>query len=152
MSCCTRGLQAGSVTCAGAKSSPASRGVVKREQRMHWIAIAIIALWMLAGGILHLVMPAPFFRIVPDWMPELAVVYLSGLAELAIGIGVILPRTRALAGLAFAILCAVYLPLHAWDFFRTDPVFSVPYAAATRIVVQLVLIGLGLWLWMRGRN
>ncbi len=118
---------------------------------MHWIAIIIIAVWMLAGGAAHLVMPAPFFAVVPDWMPQLAVVYLSGLAELAIGIAVLIPRTRALAGLAFALMCTVYLPLHVWDFFRPDPVFPVPYAAGARIMVQLGLIWLGLWLW-RGRT
>lgn len=122
---------------------------VRSGPHMHRIAIIIIALWMLAGGILHLVMPETFFRIVPDWMPQRAVVYLSGLAELAIGTGVILPRFRALAGLAFAVMCAVYLPLHVWDFFRPDPVFAVPYMAAARIAVQFVLIALGLWLWLR---
>ena len=116
---------------------------------MHWIAILLIAVWMLLGGILHLVMPEPFFAVVPGWMPQLAVVYLSGLAELAIGVGVLIPRTRALAGLAFAVMCAVYLPLHVWDFFRPDPLFSVPWPAGTRIAVQLVLIALGLWLWRR---
>lgn len=117
--------------------------------RMHWIAVIVIAAWMLVGGVLHMVAPQPFFRVVPDWMPELAVVYLSGVAELAIGIGVLIPRTRAIAGLAFALMCAVYLPLHAWDFFRPDPVFPPPYMASARIAVQLVLIALGLWLWRR---
>ena len=104
---------------------------------------------MLVGGVLHMITPTPFFRVVPDWMPELAVVYLSGLAEIAIGLGVLIPRSRALAGLAFAVMCLVYLPLHAWDFFRPDPVFSATYMASVRIAVQLVLIALGLWLWRR---
>lgn len=116
---------------------------------MHWIAIIVIAAWMLVGGVLHMIAPTPFFRVVPDWMPELAVVYLSGLAEIAIGLGVLIPRSRALAGLVFAVMCLVYLPLHAWDFFRPDPVFSAPYMASVRIAVQLVLIALGLWLWRR---
>lgn len=115
------------------------------------IAVAVIAVWMLAGGVLHLVVPEPFFRIVPNWLPELAVVYVSGLAEIAIGVGVLAPRTRALAGLAFALLCASYLPLHVWDFFRPDPIFAPPVLAATRIAVQFGLIALGLWLWRLGR-
>lgn len=118
---------------------------------MHWIAILIIAAWMLLGGVAHMMTPETFYPIVPDWMPELAVVWLSGIAELAIGIGVLMPRTRALAGLAFAVMCVVYLPLHVWDFFRPDPIFSVPWGASIRIAVQFVLIGLGLWLWRRGR-
>ena len=116
---------------------------------MHWIAIIIIAVWMLVGGVLHLITPEPFFRAVPDGLPKLAIVYLSGIAEIAIGIGVLMPRARAIAGLAFAAMCLVYLPIHAWDFFRADPIFSVPWAASARIAVQLVLIALGLWLWQR---
>ncbi|WP_139792179.1 DoxX family protein [Henriciella litoralis] len=119
---------------------------------MHWIAILIIAVWMLAGGVAHFIVPTYFYPIVPDWMPELAVVYVSGIVEIAIGVGVLLPRTRALAGLAFAALCLGFLPLHVWDFFRPDPVFEVPVAASIRIAVQFVLIGLGLWLWQRGRT
>lgn len=116
---------------------------------MHWIAIIVIAVWMLAGGTLHMITPEPFFRAVPDGLPKLAVVYLSGIAEIVIGVGVLMPRTRALAGLAFAVMCLVYLPIHVWDFWRDDPIFSVPWAASARIATQLVLIGLGLWLWQR---
>lgn len=116
---------------------------------MHWIAIIIIAVWMLVGGVLHMIMPEPFFRAVPDGWPKLAIVYLSGIAEIAIGIGVLMPRTRAIAGLAFAVMCLVYLPIHVWDFFRAAPIFSVPWAASARIAVQLIIIALGLWLWQR---
>jgi uncharacterized membrane protein len=119
---------------------------------MHWVAVALIALWMLAGGTLHMVMPEPFTRAVPGWLPGQAVVYLSGLVELAIGIGVLIPRTRALAGLAFALLCMVYLPVHVWDFFRPDPLFPVPWGAAARIAVQCAIIALGFWLWQRQKR
>jgi hypothetical protein len=53
------------------------------------------------------------------------------------------------AGLAFAALCAGYLPLHIWDLFRGDPVIT-PYAAAIiRVVVQLLFIGIGWLVWKR---
>lgn len=114
---------------------------------MRILATAIIALWMLAGGVAHLLVPEQFYPIVPGWLPKWEVVILSGIAELILGVGVLIPRLRALAGLGFAIMCAVYLPLHVWDFFRPDPVFAVPFAATIRIVVQFVLIGLGWTLW-----
>jgi uncharacterized membrane protein len=111
--------------------------------------IALIAFWMLAGGVLHLVTPETFYPIVPDWLPEGPVVVLSGLVELLIGLCILVPRARAAAALGFAVLCAVFLPLHGWDFFRPDPVFAVPVLASGRIGVQLLLIALGLWLWRR---
>ncbi len=119
---------------------------------MSVFAVIVISIWMLAGGVAHMLAPEAFFPIVPDWMPELAVVYGSGVVELAIGLGVLWRRTRAVAGLSFALLCAGFLPLHLWDFFRPDPIFSPWYAAATRCVVQLGLIGLGLLLWARREN
>ena len=114
---------------------------------MQLAASLLIALWMLGGGFLHMVSPESFFPIVPGWLPKLAVVYLSGIIEIAIGVAVLMPRTRGIAGLAFAVLCAAYLPLHLWDFVRSDPIFEVPGAASIRIGVQLALIALGLWLW-----
>lgn len=116
---------------------------------MRRAAILLIAAWMLLGGVLHLIAPEPFFRIVPTGLPARAVVLVSGLVELAIGAGVLVRRTRAPAGLAFAALCALLLPLHVWDFFRPDPIFAVPYAAGARVLVQLGLIWLGFWLWRR---
>jgi len=113
------------------------------------LATGVIAIWMLLGGTLHLVTPETFFTIVPAPLPEHAVVYASGVIELAIGVGVLFRRTRAFAGLAFAMLCAGFLPLHIWDFYRPDPIFPVPYGASLRILVQLALIGLGLYLWRR---
>jgi uncharacterized membrane protein len=127
----------------------AEAGEGRQAHRMQLLVALFIALWMLAGGTLHLIVPEAFFPIVPSWLPRLWVVYLSGVIEIAVGIGVILPATRSLAGLAFAGLCALFLPLHLWDFFRPDPIFSVPYVASFRIGVQLGLIALGLWLWRR---
>ena len=114
---------------------------------MRFFAIFIIVLWMLIGGIAHLVTPEFFFQIVPDIFPKLFVVYASGVIEIVIGAAILMPRFRAIAGLCFALLCLGLLPLHAWDFFRPDPVFEVPLAASIRILVQFGLIGLGLYLW-----
>ena len=50
------------------------------------------------------------------------------------------------------LLCVAYLPLRVWDFFRPDLVFPVPRDAGARIMVQLGLIWLELWVWRRGRN
>jgi len=114
---------------------------------MRIFAISIIALWMLVGGIAHLVTPEFFFQIVPDMFPKLMVVYVSGVVEIMIGAAILVPKLRAIAGLSFAILCVGFLPLHVWDFFRPDPVFEVPVAASIRVLVQFGLIGLGLFLW-----
>ncbi|MFQ3284337.1 MAG: putative membrane protein, partial [Natronomonas sp.] len=47
------------------------------------------------AGVLHFVVPELYVQIVPPILPApLALVYLSGVAEIAVGVGVLLPRTR----------------------------------------------------------
>jgi len=62
------------------------------------------------AGALHFVVPELYVRVVPPAFPAaLALVYLSGLAEIAVGVGVLLPRTRRPAAWAtVALLLAVF--------------------------------------------
>lgn len=114
-----------------------------------YASVALIAFWMLAGGIGHMIKPEMFFPIVPDFLPKLAVVYVSGIVEIIIGVMVLLPRTRALGGLAFALLCLSFLPLHLWDLVRDNPAITPLNAAIVRVVVQFFLIWVGWTLWKR---
>lgn len=62
------------------------------------------------AGVLHFVVPELYVQIVPPMLPAgLALVYLSGLAEIAVGVGVLLPRTRQYAAWAtIALLVAIF--------------------------------------------
>jgi len=62
------------------------------------------------AGLLHFVVPQLYVQIVPPILPApLALVYLSGLAEIAVGVGVLLPRTRPYAAWAtIALLLAIF--------------------------------------------
>ncbi len=111
-----------------------------------WVApllSATIALVMITGGLAHLVEPAGFARLVPAPLPATPIILGTGLIQLAIGLLALWPRTRARAGLAFAVLCLGYLPLHLWDFARPDPVFAPPVAATAQVLIQLVFIAAG---------
>ena len=59
----------------------------------------------------HFVIPGAYERIVPPGMgdPE-TLVRVSGVAEIAGGVGVLLPRTRRLAGLGLIALLAAVFP------------------------------------------
>jgi uncharacterized membrane protein len=66
---------------------------------------------LIAMGILHFVTPKGFDSIIPDEipLPKRAITYGSGVAELAIGAGLLAPRTRKLSALAaVALFVAVY--------------------------------------------
>ena len=116
--------------------------------RTHMLT-ALIALVMLAGGITHLAVPEFFFPIVPSVFPARLAVLGSGLVELAIGLAVLVPRYRARAGLAFALLCLAYMPLHLWDFLRPDPIFHPWPLAVGRVALQIGFIAAGLRLWQQ---
>jgi len=62
------------------------------------------------AGVLHFVVPDLYVQIVPPIFPAaLALVYLSGVAEIAVGIGLLLPRTRRVAAWAtIALLIAIF--------------------------------------------
>ena len=117
------------------------------------IALSIlIAFVMIAGGAAHLAAPDGFAPLVPSFLPATPVILATGVLQIAIGIAALLPRTRSLGGIAFAVLCAAYLPLHLWDFVRPVPVFAPPVAATIRVVVQLGFILAGYTLWKRSRT
>jgi len=62
------------------------------------------------AGILHFVVPELYVQIIPPILPApLALVYLSGVAEIAVGVGLLIPRTRRYAAWAtIALLVAIF--------------------------------------------
>lgn len=64
----------------------------------------------LVSGTVHLAKPEVFERLMPSWVPaHREVIVGSGVAELACAAGLLMPRTRKVAGLASAaLLLGVY--------------------------------------------
>lgn len=73
--------------------------------------IVPLALLFVAIGVLHFVVPGFFVGIVPGWVPVPALaVALSGVAEIAGGVGLLFDRTRRLAGWGLLLLLVAVLP------------------------------------------
>lgn len=67
------------------------------------------------AGVLHFVVPGLYVQIVPPVFPApLALVYLSGLAEVGVGIGILLPQTRQYAAWATVVLLAAIFPANVY--------------------------------------
>jgi uncharacterized membrane protein len=83
------------------------RAVLRRLKRP--LLYVMGPLYVLAG-VLHFVVPELYVQIVPPMLPAaLALVYLSGLAEIAVGVGVLVPRTRQYAAWGtIALLVAIF--------------------------------------------
>jgi len=75
----------------------------------------ITAVFFMAAGFLHLVRPAPFLKIVPPWIPmPAAAVLVSGLAEIAGGFGLLIPRLRRPAAWGLAALLIAVFPANVY--------------------------------------
>ena len=102
----------------------------------------LLAALLTTTGTLHFVVPRTFSAIVPPQLPEpLALVYLSGAAELACAAGLVVPRTRRLAGWATAALFVAVFPGNVQMALDASD-RSALYRAATyvRLPVQVPLV------------
>jgi len=104
---------------------------------------------MVLAGINHFVSPGPYAAIVPDALPApYLLVYLSGLAEIAGGLGLILPATRRLAAWGLIALLVAVFPANINMAVNHLPLAgTVPPAWAlwVRLPLQLVMIAWAYW-------
>lgn len=92
-------------------------------------------------------------KMVPDWAPEpMAVIYVTGILEIAGAIGLLLPGTRRLAGLA---LCALFVAMFAANVKAVREGLTLGGNPATalwlRAPMQLFFIWLAWWTAGSGR-
>jgi uncharacterized membrane protein len=106
----------------------------------------------IAAGVNHFLMPRAYERTVPPALRPNAkrIVQVSGVAEIAGGVGVLLPFTRRLSGLSLIALLAAVFPanLHmarAPERFRGIP----PWALYARLPLQPLMM---LWAWRATRR
>lgn len=83
------------------------RSAIRRLRRL---LLYVMGPLYVVAGILHFVVPELYVQIIPPFFPApLALVYLSGVAEIAVGLGVLYPRTRRYAAWGtVALLLAIY--------------------------------------------
>ena len=109
---------------------------------------AVLSLLFVAAGLNHFRSPALYAAIVPPYLPfPLALVALSGIAEIAGGVGVAVPRTRRAAGWGLLALLLAVFPANVY--MATDNVVPQDYQIPpmllwARLPLQLVLM---FWVW-----
>lgn len=115
----------------------------------HHVIPILLGLFMLAGGLTHLLHPDAFNAMIPDIFPERLINYAVGVIEISIAALLIIPRFRHYGGLFFAVLCVAFMPFHLWDLWRPDPVIKPMAAAIFRIILQLAFIFAGYRIFKR---
>ncbi len=105
------------------------------------------------AGVLHFVRPHWYEAIMPDYLPaHRELVYASGVAEIAGGLGTLHPKTRRAASwLSIATLIAVF-PANVDMALNPEDYPDVPGGAAAlyaRLPLQALFIA---WAWAAGRD
>lgn len=107
------------------------------------------AVAMVAIGVGHFVNPTPFVRIVPAALPApLVLVYLSGVAEILGGVGILVPKTRRIAAWGLIALYVAVFPANinmALNEIQLNPAEPMPvWMMWVRLPFQAVFIA---WAW-----
>ncbi|MGH1350719.1 MAG: DoxX family protein [Methyloligellaceae bacterium] len=112
-----------------------------------------LAVFMITAGVLHFISTDGFAQIVPAWLPwPRELVLISGVFEIAGGLGLLLPLTRKWAGYGLILLYIAVLPANInMAIYRIQPLdFEIPDSVLwARIPFQLVFI---VWAWWVSRE
>lgn len=106
-------------------------------------------LYILAG-ILHFVIPDFYLQIMPPYLPyHLQLVYASGLAEIVLGVGLLIPKLRKMAAFGIILLLIAVFPANIYLAFNEAPqqALGTNQVAALwiRFPIQVLLIVIAWW-------
>lgn len=102
----------------------------------------VLALFFVIAGLNHFRSPETYLAMMPPWLPApYSLNLLSGMAEIAGGLGIIIPRTRRAAGFGLILLLIAVFPanlhvaIHGW------PGTDIPrWILIARLPFQLLFI------------
>jgi uncharacterized membrane protein len=109
-----------------------------------------LSVMLLGGGIAHFVVPKAFDSIIPSRLPGSPRLYtrLSGAANLCVGTGLAIPRTRRVSTVLALLLFTVYIPAKvklAIDWWHNDRLpMPMKIAGTAQLLVQIPLVTEGL--------
>ena len=105
------------------------------------------------AGVMHFVVPEAYVQVMPPVLPApLALVYLSGIAEVALGVGVLVPQTRRYAAWGLVALLVAVFPANVYMATSGVVVQGTPFGTLDpsaaerwgRLPLQAVLVA---WAW-----
>lgn len=109
----------------------------------------VLSICIIVAGVLHFVVPQPFIKIVPGFLPyPAALVYISGFFEILLGLGLLLPATRRLSAWGLVALFIAVYPANLNMAFNHIQIAGIPdtwWVHAIRLPFQFVLIAWAYW-------
>lgn len=120
------------------------------ESRVRAACRILLAVAMVAVGVLHFVRPSGFVKIVPPWLPApLALVLISGFFEVLGGVGLLVKRVQRAAAWGLVALYVAVFPANihmAVNAVQPDGVDLPAWAAWARLPFQIVFVAWAIWL------
>lgn len=114
-----------------------------------WPLLALIAL-LGGSGVLHLVKPAPYVKIVPRFLPEPELLVLvSGIAELMLATMLALSKTRRPAGWMTALFLLAVFPANVQMFLEAQRPTLRWWLLLGRLPLQGLFIYWAIVIWRR---
>lgn len=119
-------------------------------RRTTWrrVSLHVLSALFVAAGVLHFAIADSYVRIVPPWLPApRALVYVSGVCEVAGGVGLLLPSTRRAAAVGLILLLLAVWPANFQMLLNAREAGAPPWWQAlllARLPLQLVL---ACWVW-----
>jgi len=127
------------------RQQPAEQG---KPRGLSWRLLANL---FIGAGVNHFLMPRVYEKIVPPQLRGHAklIVQISGVAEIAGGVGVLVPSTRRLSGLGLIALLAAVFPANLCMAREPDQFARIPrWALYGRLPLQPLMM---LWAWRATR-
>lgn len=111
------------------------------------IWLLVMCLVYTGAGINHFLFPGIYLLIMPAWMPyQLELIYISGLCEVLLGLGVLPLSTRKASALLTIAMLLLFLIVHVQMLIDTWPAGGfIFWVAVFRLPLQVVLIR---WSWL----
>lgn len=114
-------------------------------RRQHLLGRNTCAAFFIGAGVLHFVVPQVYVKLIPPGFPNpKALVAISGVAEVAGGAGLLVPRLRKPAGWGLLALLAAVYPANIYMAVRPDK-FDLPaWVSWLRLPFQFLFAW---WVW-----
>ena len=118
--------------------------------KIRTISKYLLALFMVGAGTLHFINADFYLKIMPPYLPlHLALVYLSGIFEIALGVLLLVPRLSRFAACGIIALLIAVFPANIYVYQNQDVLPVPPILHLLRLPLQGVFI---LWAYWHTRG
>jgi uncharacterized membrane protein len=113
------------------------------------VMLLVMGVFYVVAGLAHFMRPDFYLPMMPPWLPaHRELIFLSGVAEVLLGVAVLVPRLRRIAGWGIIALLIAIFPANLHIALHDVPVFGATQGAGiwnwVRLPLQAVLIA---WAW-----